>query len=88
MLTEFTRESKKAKQLGFTGRLVIHPNQIDIVNRIFGASDTDLLQSKQNVEAYQKALSNGVGVIQVNGQMVDLPVFERAKRLLKLLAEE
>lgn len=76
--------SRLAKQLGFRGKLVIHPAQIEAVNRIFTPSDQEIEWARQVVAAYDEAESRGEASVAVNGKMVDIPIAERARALLKL----
>ncbi|WCK56351.1 CoA ester lyase [Aneurinibacillus sp. Ricciae_BoGa-3] len=77
------KETRFVKQLGFQGKLVIHPNQIQTVNEVFVPSLQEIEESQIIVEAYGKALSEGIGVVQVKGKMVDVPVIERAKKIIE-----
>src|SRR5699024_8608765 len=74
--------SRTSKALGFQGRLVIHPKQIDEVNTIFAPTDEELTEAKRIVAAYESAFEAGSGAIEVDGKMIDIPVAERAKKLL------
>lgn len=78
-------DAGRARQLGFQGKLVIHPNQIEIVNRTYSPSKEEVSEAKAIVTAYEKALSNGIASIQMDGKMIDLPVFEQAKKIMKLI---
>lgn len=71
------------RKLGFQGKLVIHPNQIQVVNEVFSPSVEQITEAEEIVEAYNKALLSGSGAVQVNGKMVDAPVAERAKMILE-----
>jgi citrate lyase subunit beta/citryl-CoA lyase len=78
------REARLARQLGFQGKVVIHPNQIEPVNRIFSPSSEDVAEARRVVAAFDEAVSRGSAVATVEGKMVDTPVAERARRLLAL----
>jgi citrate lyase subunit beta / citryl-CoA lyase len=77
-------DAQRAKQLGFAGKLCIHPNQIEIVNRIFSPLPQEVRQAKAIVDAFEKAQANGLGAIQVDGKFIDKPVVERAQQVLRL----
>jgi len=68
-------DAEHAAGLGFTGKLCIHPRQVPIVNEVFSASPEELAWAREVVAA-------GDSVTVVDGQMVDKPVIERARRLL------
>ena len=71
-----------ARSLGFRGKACIHPRQVEIVNRVFAPSDRDIAWARNVIEAYEEGLEEGKGVLAVDGSMVDLPVVERARRVL------
>jgi citrate lyase subunit beta/citryl-CoA lyase len=77
-------DTVKAKQLGFGGKLCIHPNQIPIVNRTFSPQPEEIRQAQAVVRAFEDAHARGVGAIQVDGKFIDKPVVERARRILTL----
>lgn len=71
--------TKKAKRLGFAGKLCIHPRQVSIVNRTFAPSDAELEWARRVLQAFGNA--NGAAVA-VDGKMVDRPVFLKAQNIL------
>ena len=73
-----------ARSLGFRGKACIHPDQVEIVNRVFTPSDEELSQARRVVEAYEQAVGEGEGVTALDGEMIDLPVVERARQVLAL----
>lgn len=75
-------EARLARQLGFDGKLVIHPNQIASVNRAFTPSDREIREARELVAAYDEAIAGGHGVLALNGKMVDAPVVAAARRVL------
>ena len=80
----FKREVTLIKQLGFDGKSVINPRQIDIVHDIYKPTEDEIKSAKQIMMAIEEAESKGSGVISVNGKMVDKPIVERAQRVLEL----
>jgi citrate lyase subunit beta/citryl-CoA lyase len=79
----FLRDAQLAKQLGFQGKLVIHPDQIDVVNHLFSPTSDEIEEAKAIASAFDEALAKGLAAIQVNGKLVDYPVAERAKRTVQ-----
>jgi citrate lyase subunit beta / citryl-CoA lyase len=77
---------ERSKRLGFQGRLCIHPDQVATVNRIFTPSAEEAARAQRIVEAFRAAEASGVAAIQVDGAMVDYPVYHRAERVLATLA--
>jgi citrate lyase subunit beta/citryl-CoA lyase len=73
-----------ARRLGFTGKSIIHPSQIEPVNHVFTPSPNDLEFARQVVEAFEQAEAAGVGSITLGGQLIDRPIVERARATLRL----
>ncbi|MTI54699.1 citrate (pro-3S)-lyase subunit beta [Geosporobacter ferrireducens] len=80
----FRKEVELIKQLGFDGKSVINPRQIAPVVEIFTPTPQEIEHAENVLEAIQEAEEKGLGVISLNGKMVDKPVVERALRTLKL----
>lgn len=80
-------EVRQIKQLGFHGKYLIHPKQIEPVNRGFMPTEEEISFSKKVVEAFDKAQKENLGVIAVDGKMVDPPVVEKAKRIMAIVKE-
>lgn len=78
------REARMAKRLGFRGKLVIHPKQIQPVHAVFSPTKEELEWAQAVVEAFQEAEKKGVGAISVQGKMVDYPVYKQALAILQL----
>ena len=74
----------RAKQMGFQGKLCIHPNQIDIVNRVFSPQPEEVQLAHKIIQAFEKAEAAGQGAIQMEGKFVDYPVVARARRIVKI----
>ena len=77
-------EAEAVKNLGFTGKAAIHPDQIDHINEAFSPSPEEKAEAKKVLEEYQKS---GGGAIKVDGQMIDEPIAE-AMRLKITLGED
>lgn len=75
-------ECRLARSLGLRGKLCIHPAQVPIVNRIFSPSEAEVERARRVVETYERAAGEGRGAVAVDGEMVDLPVVERARQVL------
>jgi citrate lyase subunit beta/citryl-CoA lyase len=69
-----------ARSLGFRGKVCIHPRQVPIVNRIFLPGEREVAWARRVVDGFE---ASGEGVLAVNGEMIDLPVVERARRILR-----
>ncbi len=82
----FAQEVRHIKQLGFDGKSVINPRQIDVVHAIYTPTPQEIDRSKRIIKASQEALLRGSGVVSLDGKMVDKPIIERAQRVLTLAA--
>ena len=71
-----------ARRMGFSGKLLIHPKQIEPVLRAFAPSSDELAWAQSVVTAYEQAISRGQGVAVVDGKMIDSPVVDRARETL------
>jgi citrate lyase subunit beta/citryl-CoA lyase len=77
-------EAKRAKGLGFQGKLVIHPDQIKPVNEVFTPSQEEVDQAIRIMEAFNQAEREGRGAVVLDNKFVDYPVVERARRIVEL----
>jgi citrate lyase subunit beta/citryl-CoA lyase len=77
------RDARLARQLGFQGKLVIHPDQIGVVHQVFSPSEAETDEARKIVEAFEQAVACGLAAVQVDGKMIDYPVAERARRILE-----
>jgi len=76
------KEAKMAKKLGFTGKLAIHPSQIEIINKVFTPSVQEIERARKMLEAYEEAKRKGIGVISYEGEMVDEAIIKRIRKIL------
>lgn len=74
---------KNSLQLGMKAKAAIHPNQIEIINRMYAPTPDQIVWAKQIMAALENANKNKLGAFSVNGKMVDKPVIERASKILK-----
>jgi citrate lyase subunit beta/citryl-CoA lyase len=79
-------DAARAKQLGYQGKLCIHPAQIGPCNEIFSPSAPEINFARQVQKAFDESTQKGVAVLQVNGKFIDKPIVERCRRLLQLAA--
>jgi citrate lyase subunit beta / citryl-CoA lyase len=82
----FRNEVELIKQLGFDGKSVINPRQIKPVNEIYTPTQEEIKKSVAIVNAAKDAEEKGLGVISLNGKMIDKPIVDRAMRVLQLAA--
>lgn len=80
----FRQEVEFIHRLGFDGKSIINPRQIEIVNEVFAPSEKAIEKARTIIAAIKEAEKKGSGVIAVNGKMVDRPVVIRAQRVIEL----
>ena len=80
----FRKEVELIKQLGFDGKSIINPRQIEIVNEVFAPTEKAIEKAKTIIAAIKEAEKRGSGVIAVDGKMVDRSVVIRAQRTIDL----
>ena len=80
----FRNEVELIKTLGFDGKSIINPRQIEVVNEVFAPKEKEIQKSLTILAAIEDAKKRGSGVIAVNGKMVDRPVVLRAQRTIDL----
>ena len=78
----FQRSVQRSKDLGFQGKLCIHPDQVPVVNDCFRPTDAELAHARKVLDAFTQAEREGLAAIQVDGQFVDYPIVYRAQRLI------
>jgi len=76
------RDSERGRQLGFRGKLLIHPNQIETVNQVFSPSEDEIEYARKVVKAFKEAEAEGVGAISLEGKMIDIANFRQAQELI------
>lgn len=78
----FKRSAQRSKDLGFQGKLCIHPAQVPVVNELFTPGGEELAHARRVIEAFAEAERQGVAAIQVDGQFVDYPLVYLAQRVI------
>lgn len=71
-----------ARAIGMTGTVCVHPRQIQAANEGFGPTTRELAWAQRVVEADEAARAKGLGVVQIEGRMIDRPIVDRARRWL------
>ena len=78
------RDAVRARALGFRGKMAIHPRQLDVINECFTPTVAEVQRAQKVVETYETARAGGQGVAVLDGKMIELPVVERARRVIAL----
>jgi citrate lyase subunit beta / citryl-CoA lyase len=84
--TGFEAACRQGRELGFDGKTLIHPRQIDAANCTFGPSAEELAEARGIIEAFEAAQAAGKGVVVRNGRLVENLHVMEAQRLLALAA--
>jgi citrate lyase subunit beta / citryl-CoA lyase len=80
----FRAEALEAKRLGYTGKQVVHPDQVRLANEVFSPSDEEVRWAREIVEAYEAAAREGRGAVRVRDRLVDAVHYRSAKKTLDL----
>ena len=72
----------RARQFGFRGKLLIHPDQVAGCHEAFAPTPAEVARARRIIEAFAAAEAEGVASIRVDGEFIDYPVVEQARRVL------
>ncbi len=81
-LEGFEAECVQGRRMGFDGKTLIHPAQVEPCNRVFAPSAEQVEQSRRIIEAFEEATREGRGVVTVDGRMIENLHVEEARRIL------
>jgi citrate lyase subunit beta/citryl-CoA lyase len=87
-LDGFREEAKTSRDLGYVGKQVVHPAQIEIANSVFGISEEDASKARKLVETYEKASKENIGALRIEDKLVDAVHYREAKAILERAREE
>lgn len=76
------KDCQSAKMLGFEGKFAIHPSQIDTINEVFSPSEQEYNKALQEIAVFEKSEAQGRGSTSLQDQVIDVPVVERARKLI------
>lgn len=74
---------RRSRRLGFMGASAVHPDQVRVLNEEFRPTEEEVAHARRVIAAYEEAQAAGRGSIAVDGKMVDIPVVERARQVLR-----
>ncbi len=80
-------DAAQARRLGFAAKSLFNPRQIEAINRVFSPAPEEIAYAQRVVQAFKEATARGEGAAAVGGQLVDLPIVQRAQRLLDMLPD-
>lgn len=78
----FLQEAEHIKQLGFDGKSLVNPRQITLLHNLYAPTQKDVDHARRVVEAAKAAEREGLGVVSLNGKMIDSPIIARAHLVL------
>lgn len=78
----YKKSAERARRFGFSGGTCVHPGLVQALNEAFTPSADDVAYAKRLIAADEKAAAEGRGSFTVDGKMIDIPVIDRARRLL------
>jgi citrate lyase subunit beta / citryl-CoA lyase len=81
------RHARQAKNMGYDGKALIHPAQVEIVNRIFTPTQEEIKDAHRVIEAFHSAGAVGKGVVQLDGKLIENVHVAMAERVLMLAAQ-
>ena len=79
----YKKSAERARRFGFSGGTCVHPGLVQALNEAFTPSPDDVAYARKLIAADKKAAAEGRGSFSVDGKMIDIPVVDRARRLLK-----
>lgn len=82
----FRRDTVLSRRLGYRGRTVIHPTQIEVANEIYTPTAAETDYATRVIAAYNEAVKRGIGSTTVDGKLVDIAMAKTAQNLLDLVA--
>jgi citrate lyase subunit beta/citryl-CoA lyase len=81
------RETAEGRQLGYVAKQAIHPSQIPLIHQVFAPTADEVAWAHRVVDAYAEAIGRGTGAINLDGKLIDVPMVERARRVLEQAGE-
>jgi citrate lyase subunit beta/citryl-CoA lyase len=81
-LAAFEAAAVRARQLGCEGAGCIHPDQVTVLNRVFTPAPAAVDHARRVVEAFEEGVRRGTASVDLDGKMVDVPVYRRAQVVL------
>lgn len=77
------KETRTAVQMGYTGKLAIHPKQIAPIHQIFTPTEEEIRAAQRLISVFDEQQAAGLGVFQLDGKMIDMPMIRAAQAVLE-----
>jgi citrate lyase subunit beta/citryl-CoA lyase len=81
-LSSLREDAERARSLGFRGKMAIHPAQVPVINEVFSPTLAELDHARRIVEVWDRAQAVGNAIALLGDEMIELPVVDRARRVL------
>jgi len=81
-LASLRQDAERARGFGFRGKMAIHPAQVSVINEVFSPTAADLDRARRIVEVWDRAQAVGNAIALLGDEMIELPIVERARRVL------
>ncbi len=75
-------EAEQGARFGFSGKQIIHPNQVQVTQEAFTPSDSAIEYAKRIVESFESSQKEGIGAYALDGKMIDMPLLKNAQKVL------
>ena len=82
----FLKEVQLAKGLGFNGKSLVNPRQIELLHQAYSPTLKEVEHAREVIAAAEEAESRGLGVVSLNGKMIDGPIIDHARKVVALSA--
>ena len=79
----FRQVVRRSRKFGFAAASCIHPSVVHVLNEEYGVSPEAIDRAKRMIAAYDDVIARGIGAVTFEGKMIDVPVVEREKALLR-----
>ena len=73
---------ERAKAMGFSGTLCIHPKQVAVANRVYSSSPEEIALAREIISAFEASVREGKGAFALHGRMIDAPIVDQARATL------
>ena len=78
------KRSEMIKMMGFDGKSLVNPRQIDVVHKVFTPTQKEIIFAEKVVKEIDEKKAQGIGVFTVDGKMIDIAFYDGAKRTIAL----
>jgi citrate lyase subunit beta/citryl-CoA lyase len=81
-LEGFQAEARQGAEMGFDGKTLVHPTQVEVANRVWAPTEEQVAHARRVIEAFEQAEREGKGVVTVDGRMIENLHVDNARRTL------